>query len=227
MDKKNTMLLTVVAIATLLVAVVGATFAYYSVTSSTLTNSTAINTQTGTTGTIAMSSSANTLCINMPVNNMANASSAYGTYYAATNGGTCAVSTKTEATHNIANITSTNSAQGQTYNCTFNTTITMADNNGETGTYAALGDDDGELILTLPSGVTITDVTSGTGIGFATLKNFGTKAGTATISGDANVNITAQMTFKNLQTTDQNDLKGANFNVSISFADFTCTSSIS
>ena len=32
MDKKNTMLLTVIAVATLLVAVVGATFAYFSVT---------------------------------------------------------------------------------------------------------------------------------------------------------------------------------------------------
>ena len=31
MDKKNTILLTVIAVATLLVAVVGATFAYYSV----------------------------------------------------------------------------------------------------------------------------------------------------------------------------------------------------
>jgi hypothetical protein len=31
MDKKNTMLLTVIAVATLLVAVVGATFAYFSV----------------------------------------------------------------------------------------------------------------------------------------------------------------------------------------------------
>ena len=32
MDKKNTMLLTVIAVATLLVAVVGATFAFFSVT---------------------------------------------------------------------------------------------------------------------------------------------------------------------------------------------------
>ena len=48
MDKKNTMLLTVIAIATLLVAVVGATFAYFSVT--------ATNNATATTATALPSS---------------------------------------------------------------------------------------------------------------------------------------------------------------------------
>ena len=50
MDKKNTMLLTVIAVATLLVAVVGATFAYFSVTVSG--NNTATNV-TGNTGKVA------------------------------------------------------------------------------------------------------------------------------------------------------------------------------
>ena len=40
MERKNTVLLTVIAIATLLVAVVGATFAYFTASNSVNTNST-------------------------------------------------------------------------------------------------------------------------------------------------------------------------------------------
>ncbi len=51
MDKKNTMLLTVIAVATLLVAVVGATFAYFSV-AGTQNATTDVNASTGKIGAV-------------------------------------------------------------------------------------------------------------------------------------------------------------------------------
>ena len=47
MEKKNTLLLTVIAVATLLVAVVGATFAYFGSFEPTTTNTTNVNVETG------------------------------------------------------------------------------------------------------------------------------------------------------------------------------------
>ena len=54
MDKKNTMLLTVIAVATLLVAVVGATFAYFNVSSDTTTATTSVVTKVEAVGTVAV-----------------------------------------------------------------------------------------------------------------------------------------------------------------------------
>ena len=47
MEKKNTLLLTVIAVATLLVAVVGATFAYFGSFNTTVENKAAVNVTTG------------------------------------------------------------------------------------------------------------------------------------------------------------------------------------
>jgi len=57
MDKKNTMLLTVIAVATLLVAVVGATFAYFSVTNSTV-GGTTVDAAVEQVGTVTLSGGA-------------------------------------------------------------------------------------------------------------------------------------------------------------------------
>ena len=54
MDKKNTMLLTVVAVATLLVAVVGATFAFFTA-QNTASGSTTVTTTTETIGAVTVS----------------------------------------------------------------------------------------------------------------------------------------------------------------------------
>ena len=54
MEKKNTMLLTVIAVATLLVAVVGATFAYFSITVSGEATSTAATATTAKIPTITL-----------------------------------------------------------------------------------------------------------------------------------------------------------------------------
>ncbi len=54
MDKKNTILLTVIAVATLLVAVVGATFAYYSVATTNSTSKITVNAKADPVGAITL-----------------------------------------------------------------------------------------------------------------------------------------------------------------------------
>ncbi len=71
MEKKNTMLLTVIAVATLLVAVVGATFAYFSITVEGGTSTTAATMQTQQLPTITMKTGESTFGIAATVQDMA------------------------------------------------------------------------------------------------------------------------------------------------------------
>ncbi len=71
MDKKNTMLLTVIAVATLLVAVVGATFAYFSVANAE-NQTIQANVQTGKIPTVAVTSDHSNLYLKVSAAEMAN-----------------------------------------------------------------------------------------------------------------------------------------------------------
>ena len=70
MEKKNTMLLTVIAVATLLVAVVGATFAYFSITASG-NSTTVVNTQAQKLPTITMKAGKENFGISVTAEDMA------------------------------------------------------------------------------------------------------------------------------------------------------------
>lgn len=71
MDKKNTMLLTVIAVATLLVAVVGATFAYFSLTTTGNGGTTTVTSNVGKLPTITVNGSKETLNLNLTTTDMA------------------------------------------------------------------------------------------------------------------------------------------------------------
>ena len=72
MEKKNTMLLTVIAVATLLVAVVGATFAYFSITATgTGETSATISAQKIGTATISTVEDNKTLTLSLTADDMA------------------------------------------------------------------------------------------------------------------------------------------------------------
>lgn len=71
MDKKNTMLLTVIAVATLLVAVVGATFAYFSVTTIGDSSTTVVTAQSQQLPTVTMTSGKDTFGIAVTAEDMA------------------------------------------------------------------------------------------------------------------------------------------------------------
>lgn len=88
MDKKNTMLLTVIAVATLLVAVVGATFAYFAISTGDSAN-TSKTTITGSTentkvGSVALQGD-ETLTMNLTAQDMAEANKG-NTFYATKEG---------------------------------------------------------------------------------------------------------------------------------------------
>lgn len=69
-DKKNTILLTVIAVATLLVAVVGATFAYFSVVGNNNSNPTVITSSIDKVGTVVLTSPNFALNINLTSKDM-------------------------------------------------------------------------------------------------------------------------------------------------------------
>ena len=113
MEKKNTMLLTVVAVATLLVAVVGATFAFFSLqvegTSSTDSTVTAAKVGIATISTVEENK---TLKLSLTAEDMAKYEEDK-VYYASVDGATPGVSTPIK----IANIAYKGGEAGTTYKC--------------------------------------------------------------------------------------------------------------
>ena len=135
MDKKNTMLLTVIAVATLLVAVVGATFAYFSI--NTTAGDNAKTTITGTTpenvsSAIALTGSKD-LKLTLSAENMASAKQ--GTYYYATSSDTPVEDTvnTNRKTHAVVVGTATlqGGASGATYECKAKYKVTVLKSAGE------------------------------------------------------------------------------------------------
>ena len=69
MDKKNTLMLTVIAVATLLVAVVGATFAYFTATENA-TGTTTVTTKTEKVGSVAVNNPTNAMYLTLTADQM-------------------------------------------------------------------------------------------------------------------------------------------------------------
>lgn len=70
MEKKNTLLLTVIAVATLLVAVVGATFAYFGSFTATVKDKAAVNVHTGNVAASTFITTGGTLLLDVPGSDM-------------------------------------------------------------------------------------------------------------------------------------------------------------
>lgn len=85
-DKKNTMILTIVAVATLLVAVIGASFAYFSLSVGG-TASTTANVTTASPGNITIDGTEETISLHVTASDMSLAN-AGSTYYATKSGTT-------------------------------------------------------------------------------------------------------------------------------------------
>lgn len=152
MEKKNTMLLTVIAVATLLVAVVGATFAYYSVTSENATTSTTnLGTTTQKVGTVSLTTANPSLYLHLNANQMADTESARGTYYHTTNPADFATKLATAPTAtNVAKFETTGGEDDTNYYCTFNLTVTttnQSQDSGESSAWAKLQNDDAKIVL--------------------------------------------------------------------------------
>ena len=149
MDKKNTMLLTVVAVATLLVAVVGATFAFFTANNS-VGGTTTVTATTEAVGTVTLSGGA-ALTLALDENDMTSAAAgATGKTYWATTTGNYATSQEDVI---ASKVTVANGEAGTVYNCSYTLKVT------QTGDAADLKAGDASLVLTAGSDVTINGVT--------------------------------------------------------------------
>lgn len=140
MDKKNTMLLTVIAVATLLVAVVGATFAYFSITSDT-SRDTSANVEVASAGTITITSG-DGLKLGLSALEMDKANQ--GTTYWAVDGTTASTAPQfgtTQYKASVVRIGLSGAAAGQQYTCTGKVTVTA------TGDLAASTSEDLDIII--------------------------------------------------------------------------------
>lgn len=225
MEKKNTVLLTVIAIATLLVAVVGATFAYFSANQTNTANVT-VQAQTSendvftATGTGALSVSATGE--EMQVGNASNDNAL-----------------KTDATAGNENVVVSLTAGSEKASCTYDLVYTANTDQVFNATPAAKAAGLKELTL---EGVVAEDGTKKFGptdmdtIGAATLyagtesETTGTVLGTFTIEDLGNDETATVQTwtltekFYNLETVDQSDnIAGNTYGGSISVKNVVCT----
>lgn len=221
MDRKNTMLLTVIAVATLLVAVVGATFAFYSVTSANTSSTRTVTTSTPQVGSVALTSTGNDLYLHITGDQMADTTAAKRIYYHQESD-IAAAETATPSA--VANFKVTGSDATTTYSCkadySITSTGTMTELTGDNALQAA----DAGLTLTvgtatgstptfgnLPSGRQALTTTFSTGL-----------TGTITfqVTGNTDVNIMAQGEFDTTRL--QNPLANKSMVTSIDFTNLRC-----
>lgn len=208
MERKNTMLLTVIAVATLLVAVVGATFAYYSVVNGTDSSTTNVNTSTEKIGTVTLQNLIPSLYLNVTATQMAQ-DNAGDDFYAVAGNDATATASATSVTHDIAKIKSENGETDTVYYCSFDVTVTTTNGQGkssaEGSAWDSLEDEDAGLVLTVGTvtGATIDIKDNGTSIlgteiPLNSVKTAKPYSGTAQYTGNKENLIKAQAIFHNL-----------------------------
>lgn len=218
MDKKNVMLLTVIAVATLLVAVVGATFAYFSLTVTGTTDTTAVDISTEAIGTIALTNPTNAMHITLSAVDMAEAAKGT-TYYATKTAGTAHVASAEN--NKVATATITGGASSTNYECTGTVNVKTTMTGGKTPSASELS---GNVVLTGGSKttlgtsgntntVTLTDSAAASGVDVAFKMSNLTNA--------AAEDITANVSFTNTTAT-QDSLNGATITTTLSLKDFAC-----
>lgn len=240
MERKNTMLLTVIAVATLLVAVVGATFAYYAVTNENNNSTTNVTTTTEKPGVVTLTTEQANLYLKLSNEQMALAN--YGDYYAKTESSGYATKSANALPISIAKIESTKGTGDIRYNCTFTGTITVSALTEDTSTgvnlssaYAALDDEDADITLSTSGAAGITllgpasPATNDIVVSNNTLKVSLKKAktaqafrGTVDYTNDKTGYIQATAVFHNLQGTDQKDIGALGLKTEVKLENLTC-----
>lgn len=219
MDKKNTMLLTVIAIATLLVAVVGATFAYFSISADASgIKTTNVNGSATSTGAITMVTNTENLYLKLSAAEMSKevASTTGKIYYATTTATTPEMTSnyladKAAATYDLVTFSL---AGGETkYDCTYKYTVKIVTSGVDTSQITGNLADDIKIVFngtgisgdkTMTIGELLTAGTSGIEL-----------SGTASaLTAGADQKIKVYSSFEN--TTEVQDvLAGINYTISI------------
>ena len=226
MEKKNTMLLTVIAVATLLVAVVGATFAYFSLSASG-NSSTEATISTPKVGTALITTKAKALQLSLTAQDMDKTNKGK-TYYASVDG---------EEKDNsdaipIAQVALSNAQDSAKYTCTTKVTVTADDEENIGSVPNMLSSlQEGWAKLTLSGSVSET-------IDIASLKetNTQTKEGTYTLEVPSAGSVTkdilsAVLSFANVDDSEvhgqgqegQNAVAGKALKVTVKVEEGTCT----
>lgn len=219
MDKKNTMLLTVIAIATLLVAVVGATFAYFSISAdATGVTTTNVNGQATSTGAITMVTETENLYLKLSAAEMsqAAASTSGKIYYATT------TATTEQMTHNYLedqaaatfDLVTFNLASGETkYDCTYKYTVKITTTGVDTSKITGNLADDIKIVF---AGTGIEGTRTMTISDLITAGATGIELSGTALNLTANVEqkITVYSSFENT-TEVQDALSGINYNITI------------
>ena len=156
MDKKNTMLLTVIAVATLLVAVVGATFAYFTA-SNTASGSTTATVKTEAVGAVTVANAESALYLNLVASQMAQ-NTAGTSYWATTVEADKFSATQVDAV--IARMEANGGVGTTVYDCGFD--LNVAKNSD-------IKANDASVVFTLAEGVKMDGITSGTPVDYAGL----------------------------------------------------------
>lgn len=210
MDKKNTMLLTVIAVATLLVAVVGATFAYFSVSATTNSSSAAVTTKAQAVGTVAVANT-NALYLNLTADQMAETLAGSKYYAQATN---IASSTEVAAPVAVATFTAEDVADTDvTYTCTFNYTISN-ETDADANAVAVLTNDGVVTLTTSSDKLTLTSTSYKLG---------GSQSGTGEliITDNSTATISAVAYLENTDEP-QDGLAGKSVTTTFAISDFAC-----
>ncbi len=225
MEKKNTLLLTVIAVATLLVAVVGATFAYFSLSTTGGSNTTA-TISTPKIGQATITTKEPTLLLTLTAQDM-DKSKAGTTYYASKDGITPGSATAIP----IAQVTLSGAQDTAKYSCT--TTVTVTADKSDSF------DDVPNMLSSLKQGwakLTLSGSVNKT-IDIADLKetNTQTETGTYTLDVSTTGSVTqdilkAVLSFTNTADTElnngdgnQNDVAGKTLKVKVEVKEGTCT----
>lgn len=219
MDKKNTMLLTVIAIATLLVAVVGATFAYFSISAdATGIKTTNVNGSATSTGAITMVTNTENLYLKLSAAEMTKeVASTTGKIYYATKTATTPEMTsnyladKAAATYDLATFSL---AGGETkYDCTYKYTVKIVTSGVDTAQITGNLADDIKIVfngtgITGDKTMTIGELLTAGASGIVL-------SGTASaLTAGADQKITVYSSFENT-TEIQDVLAGINYTISI------------
>ena len=219
MDKKNTMLLTVIAIATLLVAVVGATFAYFSISADasgvTTTN---VNGQATSTGAITMVTNTENLYLKLSAAEMSQTAAGESgkIYYATT------TATTPEMTHNYLedqaaatfDLATFSLASGETkYDCTYKYTVKITTSGVNTSLITGNLADDIKIVF---AGTGIEGTRTMTIGDLITAGETGIELSGTALDLTAGVaqKITVYSSFENT-TAVQDALSGINYNITI------------
>jgi hypothetical protein len=223
MDKKNSTLMAVIAVATLLVAVIGATFAYFNVTATNSSNSSTATVSTGAVGSVALTQGVSNLYLDVNAGQMAQINNGTDYYGMATE---TTASTEPQE-HVLATIAATGGIASNNYTCTIGYSMQISQmNNSSNSAYLALEGEDAEFIIssTPQTGSNNTAATIVGSRSLVSLKTLTTGTGTVVIHGNTSLALTGDVVVHNLNKR-QNDLAELGVNLSFQITSFSCDTS--